>query len=127
MQYIILFDGYCNLCNGIVDWLLRKDRHKKFLFIPLQHPEGVNILKEHSIIHDENFSKTIYLLKGKKLYARSEAVFQIIQQLPVSYRWLSVFSILPKKWSDKLYNYVAKKRYKWFGKRETCRIDVDNK
>ncbi len=127
MQYIILFDGYCNLCNGIVDWLIKKDRHKKFIFISLQQPEGINIIKEHAITHDEKFPDTIYLLIEKDFYEKSEAVLQIIQQLPLPYRWLYAFSILPKSLRDKLYDYVSKKRYKWFGKRKTCRIDAGSK
>lgn len=116
---IILFDGVCNLCNGAVGFLLKRDRKKQFRFVPLQWETG-KLLRQKFKIPDNLDS--VILIKSNIVYFKSDAFFEITTMLPYPWKIVVVLKIIPKKIRDKLYNWIAKNRYSWFGKRETCRI-----
>lgn len=114
---VILFDGVCNLCNGAVQFIIKKDTNSVFKFSSLQSDFSQNARK--SLPNIPQSLDSIILLDQNKVYVKSQAVFKIIDSLP-SYRFLKVFSILPVFVTDFVYDIIAKNRYRWFGKQESC-------
>lgn len=113
---VILYDGVCNFCNAVVNFIAKHDRKKVFRFAPLQTKEARALLREHK----ETFVslKTVYLIEGGKVYKRSSAVFRMLKQLPYPWRMLSWFRIFPVKLTDYFYKLIAKHRYVLFGQRK---------
>jgi predicted DCC family thiol-disulfide oxidoreductase YuxK len=111
---VILYDGVCNFCNAIVNFVIRRDKNKVFLFAPVQSREARLLLRSHN----ESFAslKTVYLVDKGKVLKRSEAVFRIFQYLPYPWKIISAFGILPLGFTDSGYNFIARNRYRWFGK-----------
>jgi len=118
-QPVILFDGFCNLCNGTVDFLIKRDHKKQFTYIPLQSESGKLLIQE---FHIPMITDSVILVKLNQVYFESDTVIEIAGML--SYPWkLGVCAkFIPKKIRDGIYRLIAKNRYRWFGKRETCRI-----
>jgi len=118
---IILFDGVCNLCNGFVQFVIKHDKEDNFRFASLQSRYGQDIQSYLGINNTE--MKSIILYKPKIAYfKKSEAVIEIIKDFGGGYRLLVVFSFFPKIITDLIYDFVAKNRYKWFGKKDQCLI-----
>ena len=115
---VILFDGYCNLCNGFVQFLLKRDRRKKFRFASLQGEYGQQVLKANGLSQVD--FDTFILVDGDRVYFRSTGVLLIIKQLGGAWPLLYPFIFLPAFIRDKIYDWVARKRFVWFGKRTTC-------
>jgi len=118
---IILFDGVCNLCDVAVQFVIQHDKKDVFRFVQLQSELGLKIMKQIGI-DSAKIDSIIMYEPGKAYYYKSEAAFKILKQTTSFYKLLLVFSILPKSISDYLYDYVAKNRYRWFGKKESCMI-----
>ncbi len=120
---IIFFDGYCNLCNGFVDWLLKVDHRKQFQFASLQGETAKQKLKRDSTPKEQaqDFDTVIYL-NGQNSFERSTAVLLILSELGGIWRLAKIFLILPLGLRDLVYKFVAKNRFLLFGKREVCRI-----
>ena len=120
---IIFFDGYCNLCNHTVDFILLRDKLKIFSFGSLQSNIALKLLSKYGYPLDKikNLDNVVYLRNGK-LKIKSEAVLSILFDLRGIYRISYIFYLFPKFLRDFLYDYIARKRYKWFGKRNICRI-----
>lgn len=120
-KLIILFDGVCNLCNNTVDYVLRKDKKDIFRFASLQSELGQQLLKERGI--DPNEVDSIVMIDpGKAYYVKSTAALKIAQQLGGGISFLHHFIFLPESFRNLVYDFVARNRYKWYGKRETCRM-----
>jgi predicted DCC family thiol-disulfide oxidoreductase YuxK len=115
---IVLFDGVCNLCSGSVQFILKRDRKNQFLFASLQGNYGQRILESHHLPKD-NFNSFL-LVEGDKLYTRSSGALRMLKHLGGGWGLLYAFIIVPKFLRDAVYNFIAKNRYKWFGKKETC-------
>lgn len=115
---VIFFDGVCGLCNGFVDFIIGIDKKKEFRFSPLQSDYAKNHLPQE-LTKD---LKSVVFLDDENVYTKSEAVIQILKQVGGIWRLSAVGQILPNALLDKTYDLVAQKRYKMFGKRETCRI-----
>jgi predicted DCC family thiol-disulfide oxidoreductase YuxK len=119
-QYpIILFDGFCNLCNGTVDFLLKRDHKKQFRFAPLQSETGKLLIQKFEIPSNTD---SVILIKLNRIYFESDAAIEIAGILPFPWKLGVIFKIVPKKIRNGLYRWIAKNRYRWFGKRTTCRI-----
>ena len=118
---IILFDGVCNLCNSAVQFIIKNDKKDIFRFVPLQSELGLSIVK-HIGIDLSKIDSIIVYAPGNAYYYKSQAAFRIAKHLGVIYSLLGFFSILPNGISNAVYDYVAKNRYKWFGKKESCMI-----
>lgn len=114
---IILFDGVCNLCTGSVQFILKRDKEKKFLFASLQSTYGQELLKRHDLPTDTFNSFILY--QDNKIFTRSTAALKMFQQLK-GWTWVKVFWIFPKFIRDAVYNLIAKNRYKWFGQKNEC-------
>lgn len=118
---IVLFDGVCNLCNSSVQFIIKNDKNDVFRFASNQSEIGKEIMKSTNI----DFSKTdsIILLNTKSdVLIASQAVFKIAKELSGCYHFIYYFNFLPKQLTDFLYKFIAKNRYKWFGKQENCII-----
>jgi len=117
---IVLFDGVCNLCNRSVQFIIKHDKKKQFLFASLQGKFGQEVLKKH------NFSteslNTLILMEGEKIFTRSTGVLRMMKHLGGAWSLLYGFIIVPTFIRDIVYNWVSKNRYKWFGKKDECMI-----
>jgi predicted DCC family thiol-disulfide oxidoreductase YuxK len=116
--HVILFDGVCNLCNGFVQFVIKRDQKKVFKFASLQSEFGQKFLAENKL-NDAEF-KSIILVKGVSYFSQSKAVLNIFRELGGAWKLLYVFIVVPKVIRDAVYNLVARNRYKWFGKRLNC-------
>jgi predicted DCC family thiol-disulfide oxidoreductase YuxK len=118
---IILFDGVCNLCNTSVQFVIRHDIKDVFRFVQLQSELGLKIMK-HVGIDAFKIDSIILYEPGKAYYYKSEAAFEILKKTRGIHKLLLVFSLLPKSITDYVYDYIAKNRYQWFGKNDSCMI-----
>lgn len=118
---IILFDGVCNLCNAVVQIIVKKDKHDVFRFVALQSELGIKILK-HIGVTTSNIDSIILYEPGNAYYYKAEAVLKIASALGGLYTLVSIFSFLPKSFSNVIYDFIAKNRYKWYGRNENCMV-----
>ena len=116
---VILFDGFCNLCSGTVDFLLKHDRKKQFSFISLQSAEGKLLILKYQIPADTD---SVILIKSNRIYFESEAFVEIAATLNFPWKLMSIIKFIPAQIRNSTYRWISKNRYRWFGKRESCRI-----
>jgi predicted DCC family thiol-disulfide oxidoreductase YuxK len=119
-EHIILFDGVCNLCNGAVQFIIKRDRKKKFCFGSLQGAAGQHHLRHFNLPTAELTS--FVLIENEKAYTRSTAALRTAKHLGGAWSLLYAFIIVPRFLRDGVYNWIAKNRYKWFGQKEACPI-----
>ncbi|PZR21869.1 MAG: thiol-disulfide oxidoreductase [Flavobacterium psychrophilum] len=118
---IILFDGVCNLCDNTVQFIIKHDKNDIFRFVALQSDLGQKIVNYIGL--DTSKMDSIILYEpGQAYYYKSQAALKIAKELSGIYSWLSIFKILPSGLSDKVYDYIAKNRYKWYGKKDECML-----
>ena len=118
---IILFDGVCNLCDSAIQFVIQHDKKDVFRFVAIQSELGEQILK-HIGINPMNIDSVILYEPGIAYYYKSDAALQIAKNLGGFFHFGTFFRIIPTGISNKLYDYIAKNRYKWYGKKETCLI-----
>jgi predicted DCC family thiol-disulfide oxidoreductase YuxK len=118
---IILFDGICNLCNTAVQFVIKHDSKDLFRFVALQSELGQEIIK-HIGMDDSKVDSIILYEPGIAYYYKSEAALKIASYLDGSIRLLSIFKVLPTAFSNAIYDYVARNRYRWYGKKDHCMI-----
>ncbi len=119
-MYVVLFDGVCNLCNGAVNMLIDRDKKNVFRFASLQSAYGQQVVAKHNL--QGEYLNTILLVEGDKVYERSTAVLRVFKHLGGLYGLLYFFIVVPVFIRNAVYNFVARNRYRWFGKRDVCRI-----
>ncbi len=117
---ILLFDGVCNICNGFVQFVIKRDPEKQFRFVALQSDTGKKIL-QHLNLSTEDLSTAI-LIENEKIYTQSSVGLKIIKRMDVWFSFLSFLIILPKSLRDFFYRIIANNRYKWFGQQDHCMI-----
>lgn len=117
---IVLFDGVCNLCNGAVTFIIKRDSKNVFKFATLQEDPGQELIKKYGI----NILKTdsIILIENGKAYVKSTAALRIARSLNGVYPLLFGFMIVPNFMRNWVYDIIARNRYKWYGKRDSCMI-----
>jgi predicted DCC family thiol-disulfide oxidoreductase YuxK len=117
-KYLILYDGECNLCHSVVQKIIVYDNKDVFRFLAQNSEKGQIVCQSHGV---KNTLESIILISptGIKL-EKSAAVFAIAAQLPKRFLWIQCFRIFPKSLCDRLYDYIARKRYFWFGKSASC-------
>lgn len=118
---IILFDGVCNLCNSAVQFVIQHDKKDVFRFVALQSELGKEILN-HIGINPANIDSIILYEPGIAYYYKSSAAIQIAKNLGGFLHFGTIFRIIPTAIRNQLYDYVARNRYKWYGKKESCMI-----
>lgn len=117
---IILFDGVCNFCNDSINTLIKLDKKGVFKFAPIQSEIGQRYLK--ALNYSDPDISTVVLICDGRLYTKSDAALQTFKHLGSWWRFLRVFTIVPKPIRNAVYDFIAKNRYKWFGKKEECMI-----
>ena len=117
---VVLFDGVCNFCNGSVNFILRQDRKGIFRFAALQSEAGQEILDQYGLAN-ESFDSFILVEKGK-IYQRSTAALKVFNKLSWYWKWTQLFFIIPPFIRNMVYDFIARNRYKWFGKKESCML-----
>jgi|SRR5690606_24902891 len=117
---VILFDGVCNLCNGSVVFIIKRDKKDVFRFAAIQSEEGQKLVEKYQI--DTTKVDSILLLDGDRYYVKSTAALKIARHLKGGYPLLYGFMILPAFIRNWIYDIIARNRYKWFGKKESCMI-----
>ena len=118
---LILFDGVCNLCNNAVLKIIRKDKNDIFLFTSIQSNVGKNIINELGIDISKIDSIVLYI-PGGNYFIKSEAVFKIANEFKGAWKIIQIFRIFPDFLNNLFYDFVARNRYRWFGKKEECMI-----
>ena len=121
-KQLILFDGVCNLCNASVLYVIKRDKKHRFLFAPLQSDIGKQIIKKFNIDTEETDSILLYNPLKDKLSYKSTAALLVAKHLGFPINLLTGFLVLPSFLRNWVYNYIAKNRYKWYGKKEACMI-----
>tara|TARA_B100000586_G_scaffold105878_2_gene75916 strand:- start:638 stop:1066 length:429 start_codon:yes stop_codon:yes gene_type:complete len=122
-SFLICFDGHCNLCNSWVDFLIKRDRKDVFTFTSLQSNGGRNVLLSHGYSESNLESlDSIVALNAGQVSMRSDAVIEILVALGGIYKLARFLKLIPSSFRNLVYNTVAKRRYRWFGRRDICRI-----
>lgn len=117
---IVFFDGVCNLCNASIDFIIKRDRNNKFLVGALQDSFSKAILSVHDV--DEDYLDSLVLLENGEIFYKSTAALKIARKLSGLWPVFYPLIILPKWLRDPVYDFIGKNRYRWFGKKNTCRI-----
>ncbi|SED23411.1 Predicted thiol-disulfide oxidoreductase YuxK, DCC family [Tenacibaculum sp. MAR_2009_124] len=118
-KQLILFDGVCNLCNSSVQFVIKNDKKNSFLFASLQGDTGLKII-DHFNIDRQKTDSILLFTPEKKIYSRSKAALLIASKLKFPLNLLSIFLVIPSFIRDIIYDYIAKNRYKWYGKKDAC-------
>jgi predicted DCC family thiol-disulfide oxidoreductase YuxK len=120
----IFYDGFCNVCGGFVQFVIQRDTEKRISYAPLQSPEVIAFLKQRKI--DATRLDTIICADGEQVYERSTAVLKILRSLPGAWKIVGVLLIIPRPIRDWAYDFFGRRRYKWFGQRNTCYLPPAN-
>jgi predicted DCC family thiol-disulfide oxidoreductase YuxK len=117
---LLLFDGVCNICNHIVVFIIQRDPKATFRFASLQSEIGKRMLQQHELPPSD--MNTVILINGNRLYTKSTAALHVFKRLGRLWSILYIFIVIPKPIRDVIYDWVARNRYKWFGKKEQCML-----
>jgi predicted DCC family thiol-disulfide oxidoreductase YuxK len=115
---IILFDGVCNLCNGAVQFVIERDKNQRFRFASLQSKTGQEYQQKAGLSLDR--IDTILLVENGQIYQKSTAALRIARHLNALWSIMYIFIIVPVFIRDGVYDFIAKNRYRWFGKQDSC-------
>ncbi|EMS32211.1 YuxK protein [Mariniradius saccharolyticus AK6] len=117
---VILFDGVCNLCNHAVDFVIQRDKKDRFKFASLQEPFLEGFLKRYHI--PNAYLDSIVFVYRDKVYVKSRAALEIARLMGGFWSLLYVLVLVPSFLRDPVYDWIAKNRYRWYGKRSSCRV-----
>lgn len=119
-ERVILFDGVCNFCNNAVNFTLKRNKKANIYFAPLQSETGSTLLKQYGLpLHD---MESFVFIENGKAYQQSTAALRVCRHLSGIWPVCYMFMVVPKFIRDGIYNWIARNRYKWFGKKESCMI-----
>ena len=117
---VVLFDGVCNFCDGFVRFLIRHDPSGRLQFCAMQSDAGRALLAARGF--DPDALDTFVVLDGPRTLTRGDAALAIARTIDAPWSWLSAGAVLPRPLRDALYGIVARNRYAWFGRRDTCLV-----
>ena len=118
---VILFDGVCNLCNSAVQWVIERDKEGRFDFASLQSDAARReLLKVMGAKEIDELPDSIVLLDSDGIHTRSAAALRIVRGLGAPFALLRLGIVLPRPIRDAIYDLIARNRYRWFGRRDTC-------
>ena len=120
MASLVLFDGVCNLCNGFVQFVIAHDPHGRFHFGALQSAAGQRTLALHDVA--QPLPESVVLVEDGRLFTRSTAAIRIARRLTFPWRLAGLLLVIPRPLRDWIYDFVARRRYRWFGERDRCMI-----
>lgn len=118
---VLLFDGVCNLCNGAVQFIIRRDRQSTFRFAALQSDAAKSLLQSAGA-DVGGLPDSMVLIEDGRLYTRSSAALRIARHLQFPWPLVRVFWIVPRPLRNWMYDFVARHRYRWFGRRDQCML-----
>jgi predicted DCC family thiol-disulfide oxidoreductase YuxK len=121
---IVLFDGVCNLCTASVRFMIRRDPAERLRFATLQSATGRSLLERHHLPTDT--LETFVVVAGDRCYTRSDAALEVVRRLRAPWPLLVVFKIIPRAIRDAIYSWVARHRYRWFGRTDQCMVPTGN-
>lgn len=117
---VLLFDGVCNLCNGLVQFIIRRDPEGRFRFASLQSETGQELAAEAGLPTDDLTTAVLY--HQGCFHLKSDMALEVARQLGGFWSVFYAFRIVPRAIRNAVYDWVARNRYQWFGKRESCMI-----
>ena len=120
---IVLLDGVCNVCNSTVIFLIKRDKNKIVRFAHLQSETARSLLEKYQL--DGNGVDSIVYIENNRVYIKSTAVLRILRYLKMPYPLLYAFIIIPTFIRNAAYDFIAKNRYRWFGKHDNCIVPSD--
>ena len=120
MESVVLFDGVCNLCNATVQFIIRHDAQGRFKFAALQSTVATPLLKQQPQL--VRSLESVILVENGKIYTESDAALHIVRHLSGVWGWYYFLIIVPRWLRDPVYRFIARNRYRWFGKQESCMI-----
>lgn len=121
---LVLYDGVCGFCNGVVRWLLAHDAKKALTFAALQGETASALRARHPEI-PESIDTFVFVERraaGERVWLRSAALFRLFAALPAPWRWIAALRVFPRALTDRVYDAFARRRYRWFGELETCPV-----
>ena len=119
---LIIFDGECNLCNGVVGWLLKFAPQDLFSFVPFQSPKGQQLLKTHGFPTQQ--LDTVILIDEFGINTHSDGFLRIVSKIPKWQRIAALLAFIPRLLRDYIYKTASKHRVKWFGVSKSCTISL---
>lgn len=119
-ESIILFDGVCNLCNGVVNFVIKRDKKNSLQFAPLQSETAYVLLRKYKT-QTLGMPSFVFIENGK-VYTQSTGALKVCRHLSGAWPALYALLIVPQFIRDGVYKWIAKNRYKWFGKKDECMI-----
>ncbi|WHY89337.1 thiol-disulfide oxidoreductase DCC family protein [Neobacillus cucumis] len=118
MERIVLFDGVCNLCNHSVQFIIKRDASEKFKFASLQGETGKRMMTKYGLPPDLN---SFVLIENDKVYIKSTAALRVCQELKGTWKLFAILmKMIPTNSRDYIYDIIAKNRYTWFGRKNSC-------
>jgi predicted DCC family thiol-disulfide oxidoreductase YuxK len=123
-RYIVIFDGICVFCNGVVNFIINRDPGGTFTFSPMQSEVAQSLIKKHHA--SKEILNTLMLIKNGRCYLRTDAILEIAKDLSGYWYLFTIFKIIPRPIRDLLYTLFAKNRYNLFGKRKSCMVPSEN-
>ncbi|SEK69818.1 Predicted thiol-disulfide oxidoreductase YuxK, DCC family [Aquimarina amphilecti] len=118
---VIIFDGECNLCNGVVGWLMQFAPEDLFHFTPFQSPKGQDLLKKHGYPTEQ--LDTVILIDENGSHTHSDGFLRIISKIPKWKRVAALLAFIPRMLRDSIYKLASRNRVKWFGQSQSCTIN----
>jgi predicted DCC family thiol-disulfide oxidoreductase YuxK len=115
---VLLFDGVCNLCHGVVRFILDHDRDARFRFAPLQSEVGRALLTRFAL--DPDALDAVVLIDEAGAHVRSDAALRVARALGPPWNCLGPLAVIPRALRDAVYDFIARRRYRWFGKKDAC-------
>lgn len=119
---IVLFDGVCNFCNNSVQFILKRDKTAYFHFASLQSDIGQQLLREYGLLETADKIDSVVLIENGKAYTHSTAALRIARKLTWCWKMLYGIILVPPFLRNAVYRWIARNRYRWFGKRDACMI-----
>lgn len=123
MKSVIVFDGVCMLCNRWVQFIIRHDKQEQFLFASMQSAQGQQLLEQYGLNPLDPFS--FLLVDHERGYMNTDAIIRVLTRLSSVWTLIGVLRIIPAVIRDWVYRVVARNRYRWFGKRDSCMVPSD--
>lgn len=121
---VIYFDGVCQLCNGLVDFVIRRDRQRRYRYATLQSERGQRLLSSMGLSADE-FQTFVLEEKGRR-FVKSTAALRVCRNLPGLWSLLYLFILVPRPLRDAVYVWIGERRYRFFGRRAVCRVPSED-
>jgi predicted DCC family thiol-disulfide oxidoreductase YuxK len=115
---VVLFDGVCNFCDSSVQFIMKHDYKQKFQFASIQSETGAKLVEQYGL----QGMDSVFVIANGEAYVKADAPLYIVRHFKMPWKLFVGFKLVPRRMRNVVYDYIAKNRYKWFGKKEACRI-----